>query len=80
MEKVTAMEKILERNCCIRGYHVYKEVQETAVEEHILHRNVLIIRCRKIRFRKNFVRFIFVALCDYENLKISRFTVFIALA
>ena len=80
MEKVTAMEKIFERKCCIRGYHVYKEVQETAVEEHILHRNVLIIHCRKIHFRKYFVRFIFVALCDYENLKISRFTVFIALA
>ena len=33
MEKVTAMEEIFERKCCIRSYHVYKEVWEAAVEE-----------------------------------------------
>ena len=26
MERVTAMEELFERNCCIGGYHVYKEV------------------------------------------------------
>ena len=30
-EKVTAMEEFFERNCCIRGYHVYKEVWEAPV-------------------------------------------------
>ena len=31
-ETVTAMEEFFERNCCIRDYHVYKEVWEAAVE------------------------------------------------
>ena len=27
------MEEVLERSCCIRGYHVYKEVWEASVGE-----------------------------------------------
>ena len=34
--EVTAMEEIFERKCCIRGYHVYKEVWEAAVEESLV--------------------------------------------
>ena len=34
--KVTAMEEIFERKCCIGGYHVYKEVWEAAVEESLV--------------------------------------------
>ena len=30
------MEVIFERKCCIRGYHVYKEVCEAAVEESLV--------------------------------------------
>ena len=32
-ERVTAMEESFKRNCCIRGYHIYKEVWEAAVGE-----------------------------------------------
>ena len=35
-----------------------------------LHRNGLIICCRKIRCRKYFVRLIFIALCDFKNFPI----------
>ena len=30
------MEEFFERNCCIRGYHVYKEVWEAAVGEALV--------------------------------------------
>ena len=30
------MEAIFKRKCCIRGYHVYKEVCEAAVEESLV--------------------------------------------
>ena len=30
------MEEIFERKCCIRGYHVYKEVWEAVVEESLV--------------------------------------------
>ena len=30
------MEEFFERKCCIRGYHVYKEVWEAAVEESLV--------------------------------------------
>ena len=36
MQRVTAMEEFFERNCCIREYHVYKEVWETAVGESLV--------------------------------------------
>ena len=32
-ERVNAMEESFERNCCIRGYHLYKAVWEVAVGE-----------------------------------------------
>ena len=35
-EKVTAMEELFEGNCCIQGYHVYKEVWEAAVGESLV--------------------------------------------
>ena len=31
MERESAMEESFKRNCCIRGYDVYKEVWEVAV-------------------------------------------------
>ena len=36
MKKVTAMKAIFERKCCIRGYHLYKEVWEAAVGESLV--------------------------------------------
>ena len=36
MEIVTAMEEFFERNCCTRGYHVYKEVWGAAVDESLV--------------------------------------------
>ena len=36
MEKVTAMKELFEGNCCIQGYHVYKEVWEAAVGESLV--------------------------------------------
>ena len=30
------MEEIFETKCCIRGYHVYKEVWEAVVEESLV--------------------------------------------
>ena len=30
------MEELFEGNCCIRGYHVYKEVWEAAVGESLV--------------------------------------------
>ena len=36
MERVTAMEVFFERKCCIRGYHVYKEVWEAVVGEALV--------------------------------------------
>ena len=36
MERVTSMEEFFERNCSIRGYHVYKEVWWTAVRESLV--------------------------------------------
>ena len=32
----TGMEEFLGRNCCIQGYHVYKEVWEAAVGEALV--------------------------------------------
>ena len=34
-KKVTAMEEFFGRKCCIRGYHIYKEVWEAAVGESL---------------------------------------------
>ena len=36
MQRVTAMEGFFERNCCIREYHIYKEVWEAAVGESLV--------------------------------------------
>ena len=30
------MEELIERCCCVRGYHVYKEVWEAAVGEVLI--------------------------------------------
>ena len=38
MEKVTAIEEFFERKCCIRGYHVYKEVWEAVVGEALVYK------------------------------------------
>ena len=35
-EGFTATEDFFERNCCIRGYHVYNEVWEGAVGEALV--------------------------------------------
>ena len=35
-ERVTAMEQFFERNCCNRGYHIYKEVWGVAVGESLV--------------------------------------------
>ena len=36
-ERVTAMEEFFERNCCTRGYHIYKEVWGAAVGESLVY-------------------------------------------
>ena len=36
MERVTAMEEFFKRNCCIRGYHLYKEVWKALLGESLV--------------------------------------------
>jgi len=36
MERVTAMEEFFERNCYIRGYHLYKEVWKVSLGESLV--------------------------------------------